>query len=530
MAVELQNSIESRLGVDVQMTSLLQGIDISTLASNILNGLKEDGATKVPVISSSQNASAEASLSSGQHRLWFLDQLEPGDPSYNIAVAVRLDGALSFPALEQALNEVMARHEGLRTQFKSLNGEPVQVITAVPTGQILQADLRHLGSRDAQAEALKLAAQESLRSFNLSRAPLFRLTLLRLSDESHTLLLTLPHIIGDGWSVNIFLRELAAIYTDYLAGTPSSLERLAIQYRDFVRWQKDRLRDEVIQAQLSYWKKKLASLRPAIPLPTDHPRPSRTSLRGACHWISLSQEISASLKEVSNREGATLFMTLLATLNILLCRYTRCFDITVGSPIAGRNRSEFEKLIGFFVNTLVLRNDLSGNPEFRELLSRVRKTALEAYDNQDTPFHRLVAEVVPERDLALAPLYRVWFVLQVSQSSVPVFSGLSLSPIDMELQATKFDLALNLTETPQGIKGSFEYSPDLFNKSTIQRMAEDYETLLKLVVSKPEARLDELLDHIDEKDRRQRQLRRETHERSSKEKLRNMKRRVVTRR
>ena len=351
-------------------------------------------------------------LSFAQQRLWFLDQLEPGSSFYNIPAAVRLHGVLNVAALERTLSEVVRRHEVLRTHFMAVDGEPVQVIEAAAPLQLEVLDLSALEEEAREAEVLRLAQLEASRPFDLWRGPLLRVGLLRLGKEEHVALVTMHHIVSDGWSMGVFINEVATLYAAYVRGEESPLEELPIQYADFAHWQRGWLQGEVLAAQLDYWRAELADAPTVIDLPIDKPRPPVQTYRGAYQPLQLSAALSAQLRDLSRRHGATLFMTLLAAFDLLLCRYAGQEQVLVGTPIANRNRSEIEGLIGFFVNTLVLRGDVRGNPSFSELLRRVRETALSAYAHQDLPFEKLVEELQPERDMSRSPLFQVMFVLQ----------------------------------------------------------------------------------------------------------------------
>jgi amino acid adenylation domain-containing protein len=336
-----------------------------------------------------------------------------------------------------------------------------------------------------------LAREEAQRPFVLEQGPLVRTTLLRLNAEEHVLLVTIHHIVSDGWSQGVFWRELQALYEAFATGKPSPLPELSIQYVDFAHWQRQWLQGELLEAQLAYWKQQLADVS-TLQLPTDRPRPTAQTFRGARHSVVFSPPLMQALKALSQQQEVTLFMTLLATFQALLYRYTGQDDIVVGFPIAGRNRREIEGLIGFFVNTLVLRTNLSGNPSFRALLSRVRKGTLEAYSHQDFPYEKLVEELQPQRDLSRNPLCQVMFVLQNTPQQAPQLMGLTLSALEIDPETAKFDLTLNLAETPEGLRGWFEYSTDLFDAATIARMAGHFQILLEGIVADPEQRLSTL--------------------------------------
>ncbi len=430
-------------------------------------------------------------LSFAQQRLWFLDQVAPGNPFYNIDTAFRLPYPLEVAVLEQALNEIVARHDSLRTTFKSVNGDPVQAVAASLHVPLTVVDLRHLPPQQREEEAVRLATAEGQRGFDLSKGPLIRTKLLQLGDEDYMFLLTLHHIISDGWSMTVFFNELTAIYTALSMGEPSPLSALKIQYPDFAAWQRNHLQGEVLDKQLRYWQEKLADL-PVLSMPVDRPRPQIPTMAGAFHMVKLPRPLMDRLKELARREGVTFFMLLLAGFKSLLHRYTGQDDIVIGSPIANRNRAEIEGLIGFFVNMLVMRTDLAGDPPFREALQRVRETALDAYAHQDMPFEKLVEELEPERDMSLNPMFQVSFQLFNDPSATDETSEEVPDHIRTQRGTANIDLAFDAFESAQGLTGTIEYSTDLFDDATIARLLGDYQTLLESVVENPDRRLSQL--------------------------------------
>ena len=436
-------------------------------------------------------------LSFAQQRLWFLDQLAPGNPFYNISAAIRMRGRLDRPAFDRTINEIVRRHEALRTTFAVFDGQPAQVITPVSaTGEPLIVasviDLESLPEAKRETQALKLANDEANRPFDLVRGPVLRVTLLRLSEADHLLLVTLHHIAADGWSTGIFIREMAALYEAYCDGKDSPLPELGFQYADYAHWQLKRLRGELLEAQTSYWKRQLGGSISALQLPTDRARPAIQTFRGAEEDFELSSNLVGSLEEMARKEGATLFMVLLSALDTLLYSYSGQEDILIGTPIANRNREEIEGLIGFFVNTLVMRTDLSGNPTFRDLLRRVREMTLGAYANQDVPFEKLVEVLHPDRDLSRQPLFQVMFVLQNQPMQAIELSNLTLSPQKTDNFTSKFDLTLYLFPESDGLTGWWEYNTDLFDPSTIRRMSQHYQQLLIAIVKNPDARISQI--------------------------------------
>ena len=433
----------------------------------------------------------DAPLSLAQQRLWFLHQLDPGNDPYYLPFYYRLTGPLDVAALERGLNEVIRRHEILRTVFRERDSKVVQSVLPSFDLALPKFDLSQLSKTQADQEAQCLVDAEAARPFNLEQGPLLRAMLLRKSDEEHGLSLIIHHIVMDGWSIDIFMGELIVLYGAFSANEPSPLADLPLQYADFAAWQREWITGGVLEEQLAYWKKQLSGDLPMLEVPTDHPRPLRMTYRGADGDFDLTQDLIERLNELGHREGATLFMTLMAALLSLLHRYTGQEDIILGTAIAGRNHAEIEKLIGFFINTLVLRTDLSGNPSFRELLGRVREVALGAYEHQDVPFEKLVEELQPERDLSRQPFFQVMVNFQNAPAETPVSRGLKITPKNVGNQ-TRFDLELHLWVDSEGLLGNLIYNTDLFEQSTIARMLRHFETLLEGIAANPEARLSEL--------------------------------------
>ncbi|MGH7829989.1 MAG: non-ribosomal peptide synthetase, partial [Candidatus Binatia bacterium] len=421
-----------------------------------------------------------------QQRLWFLDQLEPGSSAYNIPAAFRLTGRLNVAALEQSLNEILARHEVLRTSFSGADGQPVQVIAPTLRLSLPVTDLTAAPQTEREIEAIRLMNQESRRPFDLAQAPLLRAGLLRLAEESHILLLCNHHIISDGWSMGVLLREISALYDAFSSGRPSPLPPLPIQYADFAVWQRQWLEGETLQKQLSYWKNQLDGMPRLLELPTDHSRPAFQTFRGAHESLTLPQPLTEAIKRLSRQEGTTLFMTLLGAFKTLLYRLTGQNDIVVGTPIAGRNRAEIEPLIGFFINSLVLRTDLSGNPSFRQLLRRVRRTALDAYAHQDLPFERLVEELRPERDLSRTPLFQVFFNTINLDGEPFRLRGLKTEPLSGSASESKFDVTLYVRERAGQIHFRLVYNSDLFCRERMVEMLEQFKQLLEQTVENPD--------------------------------------------
>ena len=431
-------------------------------------------------------------LSFAQQRLWFIDQLRPGDFVYNISTAFRLAGSLDIEILERSLNEIVRRHEALRTTFASVAGQPVQVIAPTLRLHMPIVDLARVPTVERGSALRQFAQDQARRPFDLVRGPLVRAGLVRLSDREHLLSLTVHHIVCDGWSLGIVFKELSALYDSYCHGESSPLPDLAVQYADYSVWQRGWLRDGVLEDLLSYWKQQLQGAPPDLNLPANHRRSPIRSSRGARREFVLLHSLSEQIEILSQRVGATVFMVLLAAWGALLHRYSGQNDLVVGTPVAGRHRIETEALVGFFVNLLALRIDLSGDPTFLELLARVRRTALEAYDHQELPFETLVEELRPDRDLSSNPLFQTMFVFQNAASDELQLHGLATRPYPVEKGAAALDLTLIVASTPQGLKGKLEYSTDLFEPATVDRMADHLRTFLAGAMRHPNRRLSEL--------------------------------------
>ena len=446
---------------------------------------------KLPIVPAIRELN-EIPLSWAQERLWFLDQLEGPSPTYNMPGAMRLRGSVNLVALEQAFEEILRRHEILRTTFETVNGLPQQVIAPQSTFVLPVTDLQRLSKTEQTAQVQQLVTQEAQKPFNLSQASLIRAVLLKLGEVDYVLLVNMHHIVSDGWSLGILFRELTVLYGAFCAGEPSPLPDLPVQYADFAHWQHQWLSGEFLEIQLHYWQQQLADAPSVLELPTDRPRPPVQTFQGSTLPIKISDELAEKLKQLSQQSEATLFMTLLAAFSTLLSRYSGQEDIVVGSPIANRNRVEIEPLIGFFVNTLVLRTQLDGELSFSDLLGRVKQMALDAYAHQDVPFVQLVEALQPERSLSYSPLFQVMFILQDEQIGQFDLPDLTLTPLEMDNVIAKFDLTLSLLETKSGLCGEWEYNSDLFEATTIERMSGQFQTLLEAIVANPEQRVSQL--------------------------------------
>ncbi|BAY23196.1 non-ribosomal peptide synthase [Calothrix sp. NIES-2100] len=431
-------------------------------------------------------------LSFPQQRLWFLDQMEGNSAVYNMAAAVEITGNLQVSILEQIISEIIQRHAILRTNFKTVDGNAVQIITPQFTINIPVIDLQTLPAAAQFAEVERLAIAEQLKPFDLANDCLLRVTLLHLAPESYVLLVTMHHIVSDGWSMGIFIQEFSTLYTAFSQNQPSPLPELAIQYADFAYWQRQCLQGEVLENQLNYWRQQLAGIPPILELPTDRPRPPVQTFQGQNLYFELNQNLTKQLNILCQKSGTTMFMTLMAAFATLLYRYSRQSDIVIGSPIANRDRQETHSLIGLFVNSLVLRTNLEGNPSFAELLQRVKQVALDAYAHQDVPLERLVEALQPERSLSHMPLFQVAFAMQNTPMGKLELPNLSLNLLKIENRTAKFDLTLSMQETESGILGEWEFNTDLFDATTISRMAGNFQTLLENIVVNPQQRIAEV--------------------------------------
>ncbi len=445
-----------------------------------------------------------------QEGLWFLEQFDPGKPTYNVPGATRMVGHLDLDALQRALTEIVRRHESLRTTFVMKNGLPHQVIAPAQPVVLEVINLESLAEAEREAEMLRLATAEARKPFDLEKGPLFRCFLIRLKENEHVLVLNIHHIVTDGWSMGVFTRELIALYEAYSQGKSSPLPELPIQFADFAIWQRKWLQGGRLQQQLSFWEKQLNGASYTLQLPTDRPRPQFITCNGNHITITLSKSLSEALRMLARREDFTLFETLLSAFKILLSFYSGQEDIIVGSPVANRNKKEIEDLIGYFVNMLPLRTKLSGNLTFKELLNRVHKTTETAYAHADVPFGKIVEHLRLPRDPSRNPIFQVEFIL-LSYDHAPAIYGygfrspikrslkvsdLTLIPVEVESGVAKFDLVVLLWDLPEGISGTFEYNADLYEESTIKQMIQLYKILLNHIILQPDIRLKSLKDFL----------------------------------
>jgi amino acid adenylation domain-containing protein len=492
LATQIISRINEAFQIDLSPRSFFEERTVAGLSQVIEKLRNSDAAFQVPRIAPISREARRLKLSPlsfAQQRLWFLDQLEPESPLYNLPQAFRMSGALNVGALRQTFDAIVSRHESLRTTFPMVDEHPMQCIAEKGSISMPVIDLTGLPEAEREGEARRLAVEEFRRPFDLAKGPLLRVNLLRLGDKEHLLLLTMHHIVSDGWSTEIMVREIATLFEALSRGTIPSLPELPIQYADFAEWQREWLQGEVLEAQASYWKKQLGGNRPMMELPTDRPLPAMQTYRGKIKSLILSKTLHEALKALSQREGVTLFMTLLAAFQTLLHRYTGQDDITVGSPIANRNRREIEGLIGFFVNTLVLRSDLSGNPTFRELLVRVREVALGAYDHQDLPFEKLVEELQPERNFTHNPLFNVW----VNFTNIPLnsfeSSGITFSPLDIFEPIAQWPIALYVFQERDSLSLRLLYQVELYSEERMSILLEQFHHLLRQIAASADERI-----------------------------------------
>ncbi|MDJ1175086.1 non-ribosomal peptide synthetase [Roseofilum capinflatum] len=487
-ATQLISRVRDTFGIELSLHRLFESPTVAEFGELILGATRQQLAAIQPV-----SRAGDLPLSFAEQRLWFLDRLQEGSLTYNEQEALRLLGSLKVEALWDAVREIVRRHESLRTNYRAVDGSPVRVIRPeLELKMPVVGDLQHLPPEKRLLEVQRLGQIEVGQPFDLANDPLLRVTLFQLAADDWVLLLTMHHIITDGWSTGVFCHELEALYGAYVQGKPSPLPPLLIQYADFAGWQRQPATAEILAPQLDYWKKQLAGVPPLLELPTDYPRPTVQTANGGKEFFELGVEFTERLKHLSQELGVTLFMTLFAAFSTLLYRYSGQEDIVVGTPIANRNRSEIEGLIGFFVNTLVLRSQLEGDLSFSELLQQVRQTCLDAYAHQDVPFEHLVEALQPERSLRYSPIFQVMFALQNAPMKPLELPEISFNWLQMESAKAKFDLTLSMEETEAGLIGYWEYNRDLFDAATIRRMMGHFQTLLEGILANPKARVGEL--------------------------------------
>ena len=484
LAMRLLSRLHDTLGVRLALRTLFEAPTVAALAARI-ELARRAGPTPAPAPVAAPH-DGRAPMSFAQQRLWFLDRLEPGNTLYNMTGGYRLRGALDRAALGDALTALVARHEVLRTRLASVDGAPVQIIDPAAAVALPVTELDALDPAAREAALLAHLDREGATPFDLARGPLLRTQLLAMARDEHVLVLSLHHALADGWSISVLLDDLAALYAAARAGTPAQLPALAIQYADHARWQRQWLDSAAHEAQLAYWKGRLGGTLPVLQIPAARRRPPVQTFRGASVDFTVPPALASALHQLGQREGATLFMTLMAAFQILLRRYAGQDDILVGTPMAGRLRSETEALIGLFLNTVVIRGDLSGDPSFRALLARVRDATLEAWAHQDVPFEKLVEELNPERSLSHAPVFQVMFVLQNTPTPTSDLAGVTLEAVPLRDTSAKFDLTLSMTEHADGLRGALQYNIDLFDAATAAGMVEHFLVLLAGIVRSPD--------------------------------------------
>ncbi len=482
LATQVISRIRDVLRVELPLRILFESPTVAALAREIERAKDQRVRAKLEMLPVSRQQ--QLPLSYAQQRLWFIDQLEPGSSAYNVPTAVRLRGLLDVAALRRCLNEIVRRHEVLRTSFPLRDSQPFQHISPSSDLDLPFIDLSDEPVEQAEATALWLADQETQRPFDLCRGPLIRALLLRLAEADHVLVVTMHHVVSDGWSVAILVREFMQLYASFSSGQPSSLEELTLQYADFAVWQRNYLKGEVLDEQMKYWKGQLEGVSP-LELPTDRPRPPVSSHAGERVRFTWGQELTAHLKALARREGATLFMVLLAGFQLLLSRYSRQSDVAIGTDVANRNLTAIESLIGFFINQLVLRCRLDPRDGFERLLKQAREVTLGAYEHQDLPFEKLVDELSPRRDMSRAPLFQVKLVLHNTPREQLSLASLRLEGFGLEHKKIKLDLNLMFEERADQLMGALNYSTDLFDLRTAQAMVEHLRVLLAAAVADP---------------------------------------------
>jgi amino acid adenylation domain-containing protein len=485
LATRVVSRVRGALGLDLPLREVFEASTVRGLAARVDALLRAGAAVHAPPLVPAPRDGAPP-LSFAQQRLWLIDRMDPGSAAYNLPAALRLRGRLDVRALARSLAEVVRRHESLRTVFGEAAGEPVQVIRAAAPVPFPQADLRRLSPDAREREAARLAAAEALRPFDLAAGPLLRASLLRLDAEEWALLFNMHHVVSDGWSVGVLVREVSALYAAFSRGASSPLAPLPVQYADFAAWQRAWLSGDVLGEQVAWWRERLAGAPPLLELPTDRPRPAAQDGAGVSLPFALGAGATGALRALARREGATLFMALLAAWQLLLSRWSGQDDVSVGTPIAGRNRVETEGLIGFFVNTLVLRADLSGSPSFRALLAQVRESTLGAYHHQDVPFEKLVEELAPARSLGHAPLFQVMFALRGDAPGELRMGDVEVESLGAGDPPAKFDLDLALGEEDGEVRGTLSYRAELWERPTMERMLGHLATLLEGVAADPD--------------------------------------------
>jgi amino acid adenylation domain-containing protein/non-ribosomal peptide synthase protein (TIGR01720 family) len=502
LATQIMSRLRGTFHVELSLRTVFESTSIAALAAAV-DRAREGGAATAqapPLVPIVRTGPLPASFA--QQRLWFLAQLEPDSPFYNLPAGFRLRGTLEVDLLKAGLNQVIARHDALRTVFQETDGQPTQVVLSSVTVEVPVVDLRDIPAKERPVELSKQTETEAQRIFDLTRGPLIRARVWRIEEQEYVLLMTLHHIISDGWAMDVLIRELVTYYQAGLSGQPAALPPLPIQYADYAVWQRNWMQGTVLETQLAYWKDRLGDAPAALELPTDRPRPAVQTYQGAYCEFTVPDELLQQLTGFSRRHGLTLYMTLLTAFIALLHHYSGRPSILVGSPVANRLRIEVEELIGLFVNTLVMRTDIPDNPRWIDLLDRVRTEVLGAQSHQDLPFEHLVDALRPERNLSHSPLFQVMFTLQTPAEQSMEAPGLRVENMEIDPGTALFDVSLAMVAEPNRLSGSFEYSTDLFAGETIARMARHFQELLRQITLNPEARVSEV-SMLDEEERKQ---------------------------
>ncbi|HEX5699036.1 MAG TPA: condensation domain-containing protein, partial [Rubrobacter sp.] len=522
---QLVSRIRHAFGKDIPLRLVFDSPTVACLAQALSSAMESASpAASQPILPAGRDS--RLPLSFAQQRLWFLDQLVPGSPFYNVPAAIRLRGELDIEALRRTVSEVVRRHEVLRTRFEVVGSEPVQVIEEAVDVELPVIDLSELSEGEREEEARRVASEEGRKPFELSKGPMLRVRVLRLGEREHVVTLTMHHIVSDGWSMGVLVKEVGQLYGRYAGGEEVELAEIGLQYADYAVWQREVMSVEVMEEEERYWREQLGGELPVMELGRRGRERKGRGQRGGRKAEVIGKELSEGVKRLSRGEGVTLFMMLVGAFKVLLHKYTSLDDIIVGTPIAGRDRKEVEGLIGFFVNTLALRTSLKGNPTYRELLGRVREVALGAYAHQNLPFEKLIEILKPERQLSRTPVFQVVFALQNAPSHRLELPGLTLSEMALDDKTSHFDLTLLAMDTEEGLMVSMEYDADLFEAPAISRMLKHYQTLLTSIVANPDARLDEL-EITSEAEKTEQSLERARRRESSIKKLRTVKRTAV---
>jgi pristinamycin I synthase-3/4 len=499
LAIQLLSRLRAQFAADLPLRAVLDAPDLASLARQVEGAA---AAAPAPPLRPAPRDGGAFPLSFAQERLWFFAQLEPASPRYNLPAALRLRGTLDHGALRRGLDEIRRRHEVLRTRYPTVAGRPTPTVDPPAPFPLPLVDLAAVAAPRREAELARLLGAEARRPFDLGSGPLLRRGLLRLEARDHALFLTLHHIVSDGWSTGVLVDELRQLYAGFAGGRPAAMAELPVQYADYARWERDWLQGEVLAAKVEPWRQRLAGMTETS-LPTDRPRGSVESARGAVLVREQPAAAAAALRELARQEGATLFIVLLAAFKVLLHHATGRHDIAVGTDVANRSLPELEPLVGFFTNQLVLRTDLAGNPSFRQVVTRVRETTLDAFSRQDVPFHKLVPVLRPERDLSRNPLFQIMFSLQNAPRPALALPGLEVTPIRVETGSSVFDLSLYMTERAESLHAALRYNADLFAAETMTRLLDRYAALLAHLAARPAASLDELAAFLAEEGRQE---------------------------